>query len=72
MLDQAFKDGHITDGEGWKKIKKSRELSSHTYDSETADEIAEGVITIYYKLLNSLSLRLEEERYGNQSSLFNE
>ena len=30
VLEQAFKDGYLTDAEGWKAMKKSRELSSHT------------------------------------------
>ncbi|WP_247236556.1 nucleotidyltransferase substrate binding protein [Telluribacter sp. SYSU D00476] len=72
VLEQAFKDGYITDAEGWKRMKKSREPSSHTYDPETAEEIAESIKDTYYKLLRSLSTKLAEEQYGEQSSLFDE
>ncbi|MDZ4713355.1 MAG: nucleotidyltransferase substrate binding protein [bacterium] len=61
VIEQAFADGYITNGENWRKMKKSRELSSHTYNEEIANEIAEGVIEIYYNLLKDLEERLEKE-----------
>ncbi len=70
VLSQAFADGYITDADGWRKMKKARELTSHTYNSETAEEIAEAVFHSYHRLLKALELRLEEERYGRQSTLF--
>ncbi len=70
VLEQAFQDGYIADAEGWKAMKKSREISSHTYNSEIAEEIAYSVRHAYYKLLTDLAYRLEVERYGSQSTLF--
>jgi nucleotidyltransferase substrate binding protein (TIGR01987 family) len=70
VLEQAFKDGYLTDAVGWKAMKKSRELSSHTYDSETAEAIAESIRSSYYKLLVDLAKRLEAERGSQQNSLF--
>ena len=70
VLEQAFKDGYLTDAEGWKAMKKSRELSSHTYDSETAEAIAESIRLSYYKLLDDLAKRLEVERGDQQTSIF--
>ena len=70
VLEQAFKDGYLTDAEGWKAMKKSRELSSHTYDSETAEAIAESIRLSYYKLLDDLAKRLEVEWGGQQTSIF--
>jgi nucleotidyltransferase substrate binding protein (TIGR01987 family) len=70
-IELAFKDGYIKDGEAWKKMKKSRELTSHTYNSDIAEEIAESIIESYYDLFIELEKRLEEERHGKQSDLFN-
>ena len=70
VLEQAFKDGYLTDAEGWRAMKKSRELTSHTYNSETAEAIAESITHAYHKLLSDLSYRLELERGGQQTSLF--
>jgi nucleotidyltransferase substrate binding protein (TIGR01987 family) len=70
VLAQAFTDGYIADSTAWRSMKKSRELSSHTYDQETADEIVESIVRIYWGLLKKLEERLEEERYGRQTNLF--
>lgn len=66
VLEQALKDGYITGEKQWRNMKKSRELTSHTYNSETADDIAESVVEEYYTLLKQLEQRLEEERGGKQ------
>ena len=29
VLEQAFQDGYITNGQAWKQMKKARELTSH-------------------------------------------
>lgn len=70
VIEQAFHDGYIKKGESWKKMKKSRELTSHTYNSETAQEIADSIIAEYYDLFLELENRLEEERTGRQINLF--
>ena len=72
VLTQALQDGYIVDAEGWKSMKKSRELTSHTYNSDTAEEIADNIISSYYELLKKLEVKLEEERYGKQTNLFGE
>ncbi|AUD06391.1 nucleotidyltransferase substrate binding protein [Spirosoma pollinicola] len=70
VLSQAFKDGYILDAEGWKKMKKARELTSHTYNNETAYEISEAIIATYFGLLDALKQRLDVEQRGTQSTLF--
>lgn len=70
VLEQALQDGYISDAKGWKEMKKSRELTSHTYNSETAEAIAHSVQFTYHKLLIDLNLRLEVERYGRQTTIF--
>ncbi|WP_420151878.1 nucleotidyltransferase substrate binding protein [Spirosoma sp.] len=72
VLTQAFSDGYIDDDTGWRGLKKSRELASHTYNQETADEIVESITQTYWSLLKKLEARLEQERYGRQTTLFNE
>jgi len=72
VLEQAFQDGYIHDGQEWKKMKKSREMTSNTYDSEIAKEIAGNIIDSYYHLFKELEVRLEQEKTGAQTSLFNE
>ena len=45
---EAFKNGLIEDGEAWMEMIKARNLSSHTYNPETAEEIVESVLTSFY------------------------
>lgn len=69
-LTQAFADGYISDAEAWRKMKKSRELTSHVYDDETAKSIANDIVTIYYNLLASLAVKLDKEVNNSQLNLF--
>jgi len=61
VLQQALQDGYIVDEQTWRNMKKSRELTSHTYDDETADNIAQGIVKGYYHALLALKVKLEEE-----------
>ncbi|PCJ83772.1 MAG: nucleotidyltransferase [Flavobacteriales bacterium] len=70
VIRQSFQDGYITDGEGWMKMVQSRNLTSHTYNQETADEIAENIIGTYVGLFIALRQRLEQERSGTQEQIF--
>ena len=65
-LSLALQDGYITDADGWRKMKKSRELMSHTYDEGQADLIASDIIEIYTHLLTQLSIRLTKESVMKQ------
>ena len=60
VLEQAFKDGFIEDAEGWRRLKRSRQLTSHTYDSSTAEEIAKEVVEEYHGLFKQLEEKLEK------------
>jgi len=70
VLQQALKDGYIEQENHWRLLKKSREITSHTYNEATADSIAEDIYTTYFKLLKQLELRLEEEKSGQQGDIF--
>jgi nucleotidyltransferase substrate binding protein (TIGR01987 family) len=70
VLAQALKDGYIENEKQWRDMRNSRNLAAHTYNSATADEIAENIVVHYYDLLHKLEQRLEEERGGRQKSIF--
>lgn len=69
-LSLALQDGYITDADGWRRMKKSRELMSHTYDEEQADLIVSDIAEVYVHLLNQLSIRLTKELDQKQLNLF--
>ena len=69
VIEQSFQDGYIVDGKGWMRMHTSRNLTSHTYDEQTAQEIIEGIKKEYFSLLRDLQLRFEEEKNNNQSSI---
>ena len=66
VIEQSFQDGYISDGNGWMRMHKSRNLTSHTYDEQTAEEIIENIRNEYYDLLRNLILRLEREKSINE------
>jgi nucleotidyltransferase substrate binding protein (TIGR01987 family) len=72
VIEQSFRDAYIEDGKAWMRMHKSRNLTSHTYDEQTAQEIIEGIRDEYFLLFQNLKEKLEEERTGKQSSLFDE
>ncbi len=60
----AFKYGLIVDGEVWMQMIKSRNLTSHTYDEKTVDDIlnliSEKYLTAFIELEKKFSA-LDEE-----------
>ena len=58
---KAFALGIIDDGEIWMQMIKSRNLTSHTYDENTADEIIGIVKDVYYVQFEKLKLEMEEQ-----------
>ncbi len=71
IITQALADGIIKDEEAWKAIKKSRELTSHSYDGDTADYIAENILDTYHGLFIQLETRLTLEKINEEKNLFN-
>jgi nucleotidyltransferase substrate binding protein (TIGR01987 family) len=57
----AFNNGLITNGETWMEMVKSRRLSAHTYNENTANEIAQLVIREYYPLFDQFLNQMENE-----------
>lgn len=61
VLNQSFQDGYISDGQGWMRMHQSRNLTSHTYDEQTASEIIDSIRNEYFDLLRNLKIRLSQE-----------
>lgn len=55
----AFKRGLIENGESWMEMIKSRVLTSHTYNEDVAEEIANNIVIQYYPKFIRLHQRLE-------------
>lgn len=58
----AFERGLIEEGDQWLAMIKSRTLTSHTYNRETARLIADQVLRCYHPLLKALLTTLEQQR----------
>ncbi|HKJ78817.1 MAG TPA: nucleotidyltransferase substrate binding protein [Prolixibacteraceae bacterium] len=67
VIEQSFQDGLIIDGKEWMQMHKSRNLTSHTYDEDTADEIVEQIREKYYYLLKDLKYRFEKEKESDNN-----
>lgn len=46
----AFRNGLVTDGEGWMEMIKSRNQSAHTYNESVANEITDKILHSYHEL----------------------
>lgn len=56
VFRESFKENIIVDGEEWMNMLKSRNLTIHTYNQETADEITDKVFNFYFKLFCELEI----------------
>lgn len=57
---EAFQKGLITDGNGWMEMIKSRNISSHTYNEEVADEIRLGIMESYFDLFKAFQKKMNQ------------
>jgi nucleotidyltransferase substrate binding protein (TIGR01987 family) len=55
---EAFGNGLVQDGEGWMEMMSSRNQASHTYNEETAKEIARQIVGWYYPLFLSFKQKM--------------
>lgn len=58
----AFRRGLITSGEVWMDMIGSRNLSSHTYDEKTADDIVNDIRERYFHEFILLEEHLNREK----------
>ncbi len=56
----AFKNGLIHDGEAWMDMIKARNLSSHTYNIETAEVIVDDIIERFYPAFSAMQITFSE------------
>ena len=67
---EAFKLGLITQPEEWMDMLASRNLTSHTYNSETAEEIHNKIMGSYIFLFRAFDNKMESIRSGTQKDIF--
>ena len=72
VIEQSFQDVYIIKGKEWLKMHNSRNLTTHSYDKETADEIVLQIRENYFGLFKELQIKLEEELTGKQKLLSDE
>ena len=58
----AFQNGLVENGLAWMDMIKSRNESVHTYNRETADEIAGKICSEYYSEFETLKQKLMHEK----------
>ncbi len=57
---EAFKRGLIDDGEIWMEMIRSRNLTSHAYDRDTAESIYTAIVTRYFLQFQALHLEFSK------------
>lgn len=55
----AFKNGLITNGEGWMEMIKSRNQTAHTYNEAVANEICEKILDSYHQLFEQFEADMQ-------------
>lgn len=60
-IKKAFEIQLITDGHGWLQTLQNRNLTSHTYDEETAEKVVIQIESVYYPLLKGVYDKLKPE-----------
>jgi nucleotidyltransferase substrate binding protein (TIGR01987 family) len=69
-LREAYTNNLIEAGDEWMKMIASRNLTSHSYNEATAEEISSAIFNEYFNLFKKLELKLEALRFGNNDELF--
>lgn len=67
----AYERGVITDQDLWRRMLEDRNRTVHSYNEETADEIAAAILSEYYAAYEKLATKLGEIAQG-QLNLFND
>lgn len=58
-MREAYQHNLISSGEKWMDMIKSRNMSSHTYNHSTADEIAKQVTGVYFPLFQQFEAHMQ-------------
>ncbi len=59
-IREAFKVALIADGEQWMAMIQSRNVSSHTYDEQTAEQLVVAIINNYFPLFEQLQTDMQK------------
>ncbi|MBD1392404.1 nucleotidyltransferase substrate binding protein [Mucilaginibacter glaciei] len=70
VIREAFKAELITNGDVWMQMLQSRNLTSHSYNEDTAEEIVNAITETYFNEFKELEAKLEITRSGEQDKLF--
>jgi nucleotidyltransferase substrate binding protein (TIGR01987 family) len=65
-IQTAFNRKLIDDGDEWMQMLKDRNLTSHIYNEEVADDIAKDIADKYFALFESLKTKLEKHALDNK------
>ena len=68
----SFTRGLIKNAENWFAMVDSRKLSVHTYNQDTAEQIAKDITDTYKNLFIQLQTRLQVEKINQEKNLFNQ
>ncbi|HSV86084.1 MAG TPA: nucleotidyltransferase substrate binding protein [Levilinea sp.] len=63
----AFRAGLIENGEAWMEMIASRNLTTHTYNEETAAKISQAVQYTYFAEFEALTARLDRLKLEEQA-----
>ena len=64
-IKQAFQSGLVTDGHAWISALEDRNLTTHTYNEQTASLVEQKIRDAYFPLLKSLHA-VFRDRTGQQ------
>lgn len=64
---EAFQYGLIEDGEDWIDMLKDRNLTSHVYDEELAEEIYEKIQIKYVNMINDMKEILKRKEISSKT-----
>ena len=57
---EAFKNGLVEDGEAWMDMIKARNLTSHIYKTEVAEDIVKDILGRFYPALIAMERRFAD------------
>ncbi len=57
---EAFKNGLIEDGESWMEMIRARNLTSHTYNTDIASDIAKDILNRFYPAFVHMEARFRK------------
>lgn len=68
-IREAFQKNLITNGDDWMETIKSRVSTVHTYNEDTAEEIATKITSMYFQLFREFKEKIESIRSGEQGQI---